>query len=197
VGFELEDTNIGNSWDFRTAANGGFLVSNIGTPGSKFQINTDGSVFLNGIGFFLSGTTNNLTIAGSVTAEGVLLTSSKHSKTDIEPIKPAEVMEKLKQVEIAEWRYKKADKNDRHISPMAEDFYSLFQLGPDDKHINPNDLASVAIIAAKELQKENMTLQAQLEIQNKRLASLEKLVTNLASGQNILPESGDKVVLNK
>jgi len=37
VGFEMLDTNIDNAWDFRTASNGGFLVSNIGTPGSKLQ----------------------------------------------------------------------------------------------------------------------------------------------------------------
>jgi len=73
---------------------------------------------------------------------------------------------------------------------MAEDFYSLFKLGPDNKHINPNDLASVAIIAAKELQAENEKLKSRLE-------SLEKLVTNLAAGDTLLPKNGNKIVLKK
>ena len=43
---------------------------------------------------------------GSVTANGILLTSSRASKTDISEIKSTEIMEKLKQMEVAEWRYK-------------------------------------------------------------------------------------------
>jgi len=190
VGFEMTDRAQGATWQFRSGSSGDFLVNYQPIPGSELTIAKD---------------TGNLTVKGSVTANGVLLTSSKHSKTDIEPVKASDVMEKLKKVEIAEWRYKAADKNDRHISPMAEDFYALFQLGPDDKHINPNDLASVAIIAAKELQAEtvslkteNALLKEQLKQQDSkfqaRLDSLEKLVTNLAVGADKLVK-GDKLVL--
>ena len=126
-------------------------------------------------------------------------------------------MEKLAQIKVEEWRYKNADKNDRHISPMAEDFYSLFKLGPDNKHINPNDLASVAIIAAKELQKKSDAANAETTMLKRdnviqkeqikaltaindslqaRLSSLEKLVTNLATGADYVPSVGKKVALN-
>ncbi len=51
----------------------------------------------------------------------------------------------------------------------------------------------------KVLQTENIASKTQLSAKNdqlqKRLASLEKLVTNLASGQSLLPENGNKVVL--
>jgi len=182
VGFEMTDRGNPVTWQFRSGNSGAFLINNQATTGSELTITKNDG---------------NMIVKGSVTANGILLTSSKHSKTDIKPIKASDFMEKLKKVEIAEWRYKKADKNDRHISPMAEDFYSLFQLGPDDKHINPNDLASVAIVAAKELQTETAELKLENAKLQARLASLEKLVTNLASSGNLLPEAGDNVVLLK
>ncbi|KAG1665680.1 hypothetical protein GQR58_019181 [Nymphon striatum] len=79
--------------------------------------------------------------------------SSRDIKTDFDAIKSKDFMEKLSQVEVLEWRYKDADKADRHIGPIAEDFYKLFKLGPDNKHISPRDVASIALLAAKELQK--------------------------------------------
>jgi len=195
VGFELEDTNLGNSWDFRTAANGGFLVSNIGVPGSKFQINTNGTIAMNGAGFFLNGNTNNVSVAGTHTALSYTSSSSRTVKQDFTKVDSKAVLEKIKDMEVTKWSYKTDSAKSKHIGPMAEDFYKLFGLGVDDKHVSATDMASIAIVAAKELQKENTALQAQLESQNKRLASLEKLVTNLASGQQLLPNTGDKVVL--
>ena len=195
VGFEMEDTDLGDIWQFRTDNAGKFVANKLGNTGSEFSVDSAGN------GRFL----------GEVRAAGVLLDSSRASKTDINPIKPEEVMAKLKQVEIAEWRYKKADKNDRHISPMAEDFYSLFKLGRDGKSINPNDLASVAIVAAKELQKKTDTVSDEttlLRIETKvlkeensllkeRLTSLEKLLTNLALGKDLLTISSNKVVIHQ
>jgi len=79
-------------------------------------------------------------------------------------------------------------------------------------------MASIALIAAKELQKksdavnaetlalkaktsvlenENIKLKAQNDSFKQRLSSLEKLVTNLASGQGLLPVQGKRIVLNK
>ena len=75
-------------------------------------------------------------------------------------------------------------------------------------------MASIAIIAAKELQRENTNLKQKLHLtksdfktenkelkqqvktQNECLAQLEKLVTTLASGNSLLPEKGKFVVFN-
>ncbi len=186
--FRLTNTGNASSWDFTQRTNNNFTISKAGSGGFEVQVEPDGDML----------------VRGSVTANGILLTSSRASKTDFSAIKTADVMEKLRKVEVEEWRYKAADRNDRHISPMAEDFYSLFKLGPDNKHINPNDLASVALIAAKELQRksditnaETAELKAENVTLKKRLASLEKLITNLASGEGLLSESGNKIVLNK
>ena len=49
--------------------------------------------------------------------------------------------------------FRSEDTKGRHIGPVAEDFYAMFGLGPDDKHVAATDMASIALIAAKELQK--------------------------------------------
>lgn len=181
VGFEMEDTDKSNSWDFRTAANEGFVVSNIGTPGSKLQINKNGSVFLNGAGFFLNGDTNNVAVAGTHTAIQHIASSSRAVKKDFAKIDAKAVMNKIKDLEVTEWRYIDEAAPGRHIGPMAEDFYKLFKLGADDKHVSATDMASVAIIAAKELQAENNELKERLIKQetsfNKRLSALEKMMS--------------------
>lgn len=208
VGFSIEDRDQAVIWDFRTTSTGNFIINDVG-DGAEVTILRNG----------------NMTVQGNVVANSIALTSSRSAKTDIVPVKPTEVMEKLKKMEVAEWRYKKSEKNDRHISPMAEDFYSLFQFGPSKKHINPNDLASVAIIAAQELQKKAEVVNSEtqvlksdtqelksramisesktkkLEAENfalkKRLLALERLVTNLASSDKALTDTGQKVALNQ
>ena len=195
--FRLTNTGNASSWDFTQRTNKNFTLSKAGSGGFEMQITPTGDVFAR----------------GDVYAQGIMLTSSRSAKTDFAEIKTSDVMKKLAEINVEEWSYK--GKKDRHISPMAEDFYSLFQLGPDNKHINPNDLASVAIIAAKELQAqtallkaENETLKQQLKEKTlsmqssndklqQRLASLEKLVTNLASSDGHLMANGKKVAMNK
>lgn len=190
VGFLMEDTEQSVEWEFRSNSTGNFIFNDVGDSSEM-------TLLKNG----------NLNVKGNIVANGIALTSSRASKADFSPVKANEVMQKLAKIEVEEWRYKEADKGDRHISPMAEDFYSLFKLGPDNKHINPNDLASVAIIAAKELQKKTdllnakteqlesktVALKAENKALQKRLASLEKLVTNLASATDHLSTQGSKV----
>ena len=200
VGFVMEDTALGQAWDFRTAGNGGFLVSNIGVPGSKIQVNLDGSVFLNGGGFSLNGNSNNVIVAGTHTAVQHIASSSREVKKDFAKVDGKAVMDKIKNLEVTEWRYKDEAAQGKHIGPMAEDFYNLFNLGADDKHVSATDMASIAIVAAKELQKkseairsETQALKAENTLLKERLASLEKLVSNLASSGNTLPEKGDNI----
>jgi len=85
VGFEMTDRSNAATWQFRSGSSGDFLVNFQTNPGSELTLGKN---------------TGNLTVKGSVTANGILLTSSKHSKTDIKPVEASGVMEKLKKVEI-------------------------------------------------------------------------------------------------
>lgn len=224
VGMRFINTNRNTIWNFLNTDAGNFVISKKDSGGFEFEMTGSGRMKISSQGslnFDMRPNGNLLIPNGSIRANGVLLTSSRDSKTDIESIQPSKILENLQKMEIAEWRYKKADKNDRHMSPMAEDFYSLFNFGTDGKYINPNDLASVALVASQELSKqtkniedellvvreENQNLKTQLKIQTEqlvveknslkqRLASLEKLVMNIANSDSRSIESKEKIVMN-
>ena len=193
--FRLTNTATATSWDFSQRDDKRLIMSLGGSGAFEFTIDQNG----------------NTVTRGNATALAHISTSSRESKTDFEPINAEEVMSKIKAMEVSEWRYKDTESKGRHIGPMAEDFYSLFQLGPDDKHVAATDMASIALIAAKELQKksdavniktsqlgkETTSLKAENASLKERLASLEKLVTNLASSGNLLPETGDRIAVMK
>jgi hypothetical protein len=78
---------------------------------------------------------------------------------------------------LTEWSYKD-DSATRHIGPMGQDFYSLFNIGTDEKHIAPIDEGGVALAAIQglnakleEARQENVSLKA-------RLDALEEIVRN-------------------
>jgi len=219
VGFQMRDTDDTAPWDFRTGGGGSFVVANLGTAGPEIFVSKTGLVKMGpNVQNFTLSAAGNLTIPnGSVTATSFISSSSRTVKKDIKEVNASQVMSKLKQLEVPEWRYKDEGVKGRHIGPIAEDFYKLFELGPDDKHVAATDMASIALIAAKELQQKatqanteiasfkekiasfkekNATLLKRLETQAKRLESLEKLVTNIASSEQVITQ-GEKLALNK
>ena len=62
-----------------------------------------------------------------------------------------EVLAKLNQLDISTWSYKKDQPQVKHIGPMAEDFYALFNIGVDNKSISSIDTSGVALPAIKAL----------------------------------------------
>ena len=196
--FSFQDSSTSEGWQFAMTNAGDMAISKEFTGGSEFIVQKSGRVRM-GPGpitnFDLRDNGDLIIANGSVTAMGVLLNSSRSTKTDIQSIDSSEILQNINKLGIAEWRYKKADKNDRHISPMAEDFYSLFKLGPDNKHINPNDLASVALVAVQQLTKESRALKAENSDLKTRLSSLESLVTKLVNvDRQLFDNEGNKLV---
>jgi hypothetical protein len=71
-----------------------------------------------------------------------------------------DVLERLADVPIQTWRYKGQDESITHMGPTAQDFYSAFGLGIDDRHIVTVDADGVALAAIQglyELVKEQQT----------------------------------------
>ncbi|MCH7877760.1 MAG: tail fiber domain-containing protein [candidate division Zixibacteria bacterium] len=94
-------------------------------------------------------------------------------KRNIREVDYQEVLEKVVALPISQWSYEAQDESIEHIGPMAQDFYRLFGLGEDDKHINTLDPDGVALAAIKALYEENKGL-------NGRLEKLEELVKKLS-----------------
>lgn len=94
---------------------------------------------------------NNQSLLGSVfglagTALGGWL-SDPDSKTDVASVSPADVLQKVRSLDVPSWRYKGGAK--RHIGPMADDFASRF--GGDGHSIDGATAFGVSMSAIKAL----------------------------------------------
>jgi hypothetical protein len=129
---------------------------------------------------------------GGVTVYGTFNNSSdRNVKQDFAPISPSQILDKVMQLPLSEWSYQ-TDANTRHIGPMGQDFYSIFNIGTDEKHIAPIDEGGVALAAIQGLnqkveekdkkivEQESMIQRQSAEIADMktRLEKLEQLIVN-------------------
>ena len=103
-------------------------------------------------------------------------TSSRARKENFETLDGADVLRRLRKIPVMRWSYIEEEKGIRHIGAFAEDFYSEFKLGTDDKSIGVLDVAGVNMAAVKalderteSLQKENTELRRQIEEQKTQI----------------------------
>ncbi|MCP4419364.1 MAG: tail fiber domain-containing protein, partial [Chloroflexi bacterium] len=115
------------------------------------------------------------------------------------------ILDQVMDLSIYFYNYITDDDSIKHVGPTAEDFSATFNVGADNKHISPRDLAGVAIAAVQELYElidmkslEMRTMQTELiaqqdhikdlEAQNAdleaRLAALEAIVLEQAEATN-------------
>ena len=90
------------------------------------------------------------------------------------------VIEKLP---VMQWNYKSDNPDIKHIGPVAQDFYTLFGLGNDNKSISSIDPSGIALIGIKELSKQNYQMKeeiSRLALENnelkQRLGKVEQLL---------------------
>jgi hypothetical protein len=76
--------------------------------------------------------------------------SDRALKADFTAVDAQAVLAKVAQLPIDEWSYK-AEAGQRHLGPVAQDFYAAFGLGADDKHITTVDEGGVALAAIQGL----------------------------------------------
>lgn len=168
IRFQFDNDSIGTQWRFQAATGGRdvFEIAKVGTGAIEMELDASG----------------NLTIQGALT-QG----SDVNSKRDIAAVETDSLLEKLKQLRISEWSYKKDAEGVRHIGPMAQDFFAVFGLGDDNTKIAPADMAGIAI-AAIQAQQEMISAQAR-EIDNlrKQLGELDAIKVQLDELRRRLP----------
>lgn len=126
-----------------------------------------------GAGVYNSSRLINTSSGAYLTNGGTWTNSSDEAlKTNITPIDNAEVLEKIRALNITRWQYIADEDGAQHIGPMAQDFYAAFELGSDNKSISTIDPAGVALAGIQELAKENEELKAEV-------AELKALVQEL------------------
>jgi Chaperone of endosialidase len=103
----------------------------------------------NGNAAFLSATGTWVSISDSTKKEG------------FSPVNREELLQKILQLDIQRWRYKKT--NEYHIGPVAQQFYRVFNVGTTDTGISALDPAGIALAAIQELIQKNNSLEAELK----------------------------------
>ncbi len=101
--------------------------------------------------------------------------SDRNLKQDFTAIDPSEMLHKVLELPVSEWSYK-FDPATRHIGPVAQDFYSVFNVGTDDKHIAPIDEGGIALAAIKGLNQKLEAKDAEIQKLTERIEELEKAI---------------------
>ena len=146
-----------DNWFFRMLQNGDFSVDDPATITKEAEFRSGG----------------DLKIGGTL-----IQASSREIKTDFTELNGTEILKKIDQLPVTKWSYKKDNGNIQHIGPMAEDFYSLFSVGLDNKGLSSVDTAGVALAAVKSLHQLNKRLkqdtQEELAKKDQQIALLQK-----------------------
>ena len=155
----------------------GQTVTNFGT--GQFQV--DGPVLWGFSGGILGSKSGGDHAAlqwssSSVTVNGTFNNNSdRNAKQDFADVAPTDILDKVAKLPLSEWSYK-VDAGTRHIGPMAQDFYSSFSVGTDDRHIAPIDEGGVALAAIQGL---NLKMDAGTQKAEVRIRKLEEENANL------------------
>ena len=191
-GIRLEQTNAAGfaaqTWDLagneanffiRDVTGGSRLPFRIrpGAPTSSIDIAPSGNV---GIG--TASPSAKLEVNGDAYIAGTLTQlSSRTSKTNLVAVTADGVLDQLARLPIWTWNYLRSSSGDRHIGPVAEDFYATFGFGTSARHLAPSDVAGVALAATQALQREVAVRDARIEALEARLERLEKTMAGRES----------------
>jgi hypothetical protein len=83
--------------------------------------------------------------------------SDRNLKEDFSTPDGKDILSRIKQLSVSRWKYKGS--SEYHIGPMAQDFYSEFNVGTDNTHVSTIDPAGVALVGIQELSGEVDSLQ--------------------------------------
>ena len=186
VQFTFANTSLNESWKFSTDTINRFTITRDGSGGPEFSIFQDGRVIMGGgsaINFDLKAD-GDLEISGALSEM-----SDVNSKENFQDIDAQNVLNKLSELPIKTWNYKKDDDHVRHVGPTAQDFHETFELGSDPTKIASMDRAGVALVSVQALSQQMQTIkEKQNEIDklnqtvvelNDRLAKIEKLLEHV------------------
>jgi hypothetical protein len=185
--FALENT--GNKITrFKIQAGGGYSIwtfdneptynGSAGFNSGRFRISKSGS----GVSEFSVDGYGHGVFYGNSYAVNHVNTSARAAKTDFQPLSERDILAKIMQLPVSQWRYKQEGPDARHIGPVAEDFQAVFGLG-DGKHISTVDADGVALAAIKAIKAEKDAEIVALKEENRALAERLKVLEELVLGR--------------
>jgi hypothetical protein len=123
-------------------------------------------------------------VRGTVTANSVVLTSDRNTKSNFMPVDAPAVLAKVCALPITAWNFK-SEPAVRHLGPMAQDFYAAFGTGADDQHIAVVDEGGVALAAIQGL---NQKLEAESKAKDAEIQRLREKADKVDSLEKQLNE---------
>lgn len=140
------------------------------------------------VGGYRLYTSMNLTSGVAVLAGGGSWSSvsDRRKKENFQTIDPEDILRKVAGMPVSQWNYKTQPATQRHIGPMAQDFYAAFRLDGigNDTTINTIDIDGVNMAAIQALEARSRKLSAENEQLKARLQALEnqlQLTTDAAT----------------
>ena len=105
--------------------------------------------------------------------------SDRNLKSGFAPLDARAVLAKVAALPITRWHYNN-DETTPHVGPMAQDFYSAFGVGADDRHISDVDEGGVALAAIQGLNQKLNEKDAEIQTLKQSVAELKAMVEKLA-----------------
>jgi len=123
---------------------------------------TEQMVFRADNGIYMSNTSGGAPyVAGRFinTSTGAYLTTSgtwtnlsdKNAKENFAAVDAADLLDRIRKLNVMQWNYRTDDPGIRHIGPTAQDFNRVFELGGDEAGLSTVDPAGIALVAIQEL----------------------------------------------
>jgi hypothetical protein len=174
--------NVAALYSFAAGANawatnrGSFVWSDDSSTGTGSSADRSVTFRASGGYRFFTGTGSaGAQLLPGATAWSVL--SDRNVKKDIQPLDCQQVLDKLGQVRLFEWRYLWQEASTPpNLGPMAQDFKAAFYPGSDDKTISTIEFDGVALAAIQGL---NQKLEQQLAAREKEIANLKARLEKL------------------
>ncbi len=112
--------------------------------------------------------------------------SSRWTKEDFQNLDGAKVLDDIENLSVTRWKFKGTEEH--HISPVAQDFYQVFDCGvgtplDDSSFLATIDLAGVSLIAIQELTRIVKEQQRAIEGQQKEIQLLKGKIEVLETGR--------------
>jgi type VI secretion system secreted protein VgrG len=105
--------------------------------------------------------------------------SDRNLKQDFAPVNPQAVLARVAALPVQTWSYK-AQPDQKHLGPVAQDFHAAFGLGADDVSIATVDESGVALAAIQGLNQKLNEKDAEIQDLKQSVAELKAMVEKLA-----------------
>jgi len=105
--------------------------------------------------------------------------SDQAAKFNFFPVDNHDILDALLNVPISTWSYRSQSPEIRHIGPVAQDFYSAFHVGEDERLISAVDADGVALASIQALYHEFQKKDSQLRDQQEKIVDLEARLMEL------------------